>query len=84
VTNYLEAKGISSDRISASWFSEEKLVNGCGDGVPCPAPDHQLNRRTELKLIAYPDQNNSYSTPMGAKPADFQSRESAMQWFLKK
>lgn len=84
VTNYLEAKGISSDRISASWFSEEKLVNGCGDGVPCPAPDHQLNRRTELKLIAYPDQNNSYSTPMGAKPADFQSRESAVQWFLKK
>ena len=84
VTDYLEAKGINSDRVSASWFSEEKLVNDCGDGVPCPASDHQLNRRTELKLIAYSDQNKAYGAPVGASPADFKSRESMVLWFLKK
>jgi outer membrane protein OmpA-like peptidoglycan-associated protein len=84
VIHYLEAKGINSNRVSASWFSEEKLVNDCGDGIPCPAADHQLNRRTELKLVAYADQNKAYSAPVGASPADFVSRESMVLWFLKK
>jgi outer membrane protein OmpA-like peptidoglycan-associated protein len=84
VIQYLEMKGISSSRISAKWFNEEKLVNPCGDGVPCPEADHQLNRRSELKLIAFPDPTQSYSLPKGASTTDFQSREAAMGWFLKK
>lgn len=84
VIQYLEKKGISLSRISAKWFNEEKLVTPCGDGIPCPEADHQLNRRSELKLIAFPDQTQSYSLPKGATATDFQSRESAVQWFLKK
>jgi outer membrane protein OmpA-like peptidoglycan-associated protein len=84
VIQYLEKKGISSSRISAKWFNEEKLVTPCGDGVPCPEADHQLNRRSELKLIAFPDPTQSYSLPKGATATDFQSREAAMGWFLKK
>ncbi|MCE2777619.1 MAG: OmpA family protein [Algoriphagus sp.] len=83
VTQYLEKKGISSSRISAKWFNEEKLVTPCGDGVPCPEADHQLNRRSELKLIAFPDQTQSYSLPKGATTTDFQSREAAAGWFKK-
>lgn len=84
VTKYLEEKGISGGRVSSAWFSESRLINDCGDGVPCPTPKHQLNRRSELKLIAFPDQNQSYEMPIGATPGDFSNRESAMQWFLKK
>lgn len=84
VTKYLEEKGIMGDRVSSAWFSETKLVNDCGDGVPCPAPKHQLNRRSELKLVAFPDQTKSYDLPAGATPADFLSRESAAKWFEKK
>lgn len=84
VTKYLEEKGIMGDRVSSAWFSETKLVNDCGDGVPCPAPKHQLNRRSELKLLAFPDQTKSYDLPAGATPADFLSRESAAKWFEKK
>jgi outer membrane protein OmpA-like peptidoglycan-associated protein len=83
VTQYLEKKGISSSRISAKWYNEEKLVTPCGDGVPCPEADHQLNRRSELKLIAFPDQNQSYPLPKGATTTDFQSREAAAGWFKK-
>ena len=84
VIQYLEKKGVSSSRISAKWFNEEKLVTPCGDGVPCPETDHQLNRRSELKLIAFPDPNQSYPLPKGATATDFQSREAATRWFLKK
>ena len=83
VIQYLDKKGISSSRISSKWFNEEKLVTPCGDGVPCPEADHQLNRRSELKLIAFPDQNQSYPLPKGASATDFQSREAAMGWFKK-
>lgn len=84
VTKYLEEKGIMGERVSSAWFSETKLVNDCGDGVPCPAPKHQLNRRSELKLIAFPDQTKSYDLPAGASPLDFKNRETAAQWFQKK
>jgi outer membrane protein OmpA-like peptidoglycan-associated protein len=84
VTKYLEEKGINAGRVSAAWFSESKLVNDCGDGVPCPAPKHQLNRRSELKLIAFPEHGKSYEMPAGASAADFQDREAASKWFQKK
>jgi outer membrane protein OmpA-like peptidoglycan-associated protein len=83
VIQYLEKRGIPSSRISAKWFNEEKLVTPCVDGVPCPEADHQLNRRSELKLIAFPDPSQSYSLPKGATATDFQSREAATSWFKK-
>jgi outer membrane protein OmpA-like peptidoglycan-associated protein len=67
VTKYLEERGVSSDRVRAAWFSEAKLVNDCGDGIPCPDLAHQLNRRSELKLIAFPEQNLQYEWPIGAE-----------------
>jgi outer membrane protein OmpA-like peptidoglycan-associated protein len=83
VIQYLVSKGISMDRISSKWYNEEKLAIPCGDGVPCPEADHQLNRRSELKLIAFPDSSQSYPLPKGATATDFQSREAAAGWFRK-
>jgi outer membrane protein OmpA-like peptidoglycan-associated protein len=83
VTKYLEEKGVMGERVSSAWFSESKLVNDCGNGVPCPDTKHQLNRRSELKLIAFPDRTKSYELPVGASPMDFQSDESAKKWFIR-
>ena len=64
VVDYLKEQGIEKDRISAEWFGEEQLVNDCGDGKPCPEAEHQLNRRSELVLKAFTDQNKQYELPI--------------------
>jgi outer membrane protein OmpA-like peptidoglycan-associated protein len=81
VIKYLDGKGVYDDRVKAFWFSKSKLANDCGDGIPCPEDKHQLNRRSELKLVAFPDRSQSYTLPEGATVEDFQSVESARRWF---
>jgi len=48
---YLTRHGISRDRLIAKWYGESQPVNGCVDGVECSEEQHQLNRRTEFKII---------------------------------
>jgi len=48
---YLVSNGISADRLVSKYFGETHLVNQCADGVPCTEQEHQLNRRTEFKVI---------------------------------
>jgi len=48
---YLVSKGISKDRLIGKWKGETELVNGCSDGVDCSEDQHQLNRRTEFKIV---------------------------------
>jgi len=50
---YLVENGINSSRISAKGYGETQLVNSCSNGVRCSERRHQLNRRTELKIIGY-------------------------------
>lgn len=50
---YLVNKGISGDRISAIGYGETKLLNKCADNVSCSENAHQLNRRTEVKIIHF-------------------------------
>lgn len=45
--------GISMARITAKGYGEHQLVNQCADGVPCTEAEHQMNRRTEFKIIEY-------------------------------
>ena len=51
VINYLVAKGIDASRLVANWFGNTNLVNNCAPGVQCTEAQHQLNRRTEFKVI---------------------------------
>ena len=51
VVNYLVNKGISRDRLVARGYGETRLKNRCANGVECSEEDHQLNRRTEFRII---------------------------------
>ncbi|WP_228236642.1 OmpA family protein [Allomuricauda sp. M10] len=51
--DYIVSEGIDPSRIlSAIGYGEERLLNDCSDGKPCP-PDKQLmNRRSEFILVS--------------------------------
>lgn len=63
VRDYLKRYNVGNDRIRAAWYGESKLTNDCGDGVPCPEWEHQLNRRSELVLEAFSDPSKQYELP---------------------
>jgi outer membrane protein OmpA-like peptidoglycan-associated protein len=54
---YIIAKGISKDRIIAKGYGKHHLIEDCTKVAGCPTgsagdcPCHQLNRRTEVKII---------------------------------
>jgi outer membrane protein OmpA-like peptidoglycan-associated protein len=48
---YLNQLGIASSRLVARGYGERQPVNHCRDGVKCSEEEHQLNRRTEFKII---------------------------------
>lgn len=49
--DYLVSQGISRSRLSGVGYGETRLLNECADNVDCPEWKHQLNRRTEMKVI---------------------------------
>jgi outer membrane protein OmpA-like peptidoglycan-associated protein len=48
---YLIKKGILKSRIQHAFRGETALTNECGDDVPCIDRLHQMNRRTEVRII---------------------------------
>ena len=48
---YIVNRGISSHRIYATGYGENRLVNECSKGVKCNNEQHQLNRRTEFVVL---------------------------------
>jgi outer membrane protein OmpA-like peptidoglycan-associated protein len=48
---YIIAKGIPKDKIVAKGYGETRLLNNCSNEVNCTDEEHQLNRRTELKIL---------------------------------
>lgn len=82
VRDYLARYKVGAERIRLEWYGEEQLTNDCGDGVPCPEPSHQLNRRSELVLEAFPDRDKQYELPkelMGRDVCDETSLFEALQ-----
>ncbi|MEE9350532.1 MAG: OmpA family protein [Flavobacteriaceae bacterium] len=49
--DYVVSQGISSSRITGIGFGETVLLNRCADNVTCSKEEHQINRRTEMKVI---------------------------------
>ena len=47
---YLISKGIAAHRVKAEGFGESQLKNHCKDNVDCTNDEHQVNRRTEVKV----------------------------------
>ncbi|MDG1159108.1 MAG: OmpA family protein [Flavobacteriales bacterium] len=52
--NYLLAKGINNERISAVGRGESELLNECSDERDCTEDAHAVNRRTEI-IFAVPN-----------------------------
>lgn len=51
--NYIISAGISKSRITAKGYGERQLVNNCTNGAKCTEQEHQQNRRTEFKVVAF-------------------------------
>ncbi|WP_247234390.1 OmpA family protein [Telluribacter sp. SYSU D00476] len=49
---YMQRKGIEPSRMVAKGYGESELLNDCADGKDCADADHQLNRRTEFKILS--------------------------------
>lgn len=49
--NYIISQDIRADRIYAKGYGESQLLNQCKNGVKCSEEEHQLNRRTEFKVV---------------------------------
>jgi len=48
---YLYSKGIARERISGKGYGETMLINRCAENVKCTEAEHQVNRRTEFKIM---------------------------------
>lgn len=49
--DYVVSQGVARSRISGIGYGEARLLNNCSDNQPCSEDKHQLNRRTEMKVI---------------------------------
>jgi outer membrane protein OmpA-like peptidoglycan-associated protein len=53
---YIKGKIVNPERITGKGYGESKLINKCecegAKVVPCTEEEHQLNRRTEFKVIS--------------------------------
>lgn len=51
VVQWLIEQGVARERLVARGYGESKPINNCSDDVPCTEAEHQLNRRTEFRII---------------------------------
>ncbi len=52
VVRWLEDNGIERDRLVAKGYGETMNVNSCTNNIPCSEEQHQLNRRTEFRVLS--------------------------------
>lgn len=50
VVKYLTDHGIDGNRVKAVGYGESRIRNHCKDGIACSDAEHQVNRRTEVKV----------------------------------
>lgn len=61
--DYLVSKGIDPNRMLYQGFGETKLLNKCGNGVECTEEQHEVNRRSIVKVV----RKGSYNEKRGQK-----------------
>jgi outer membrane protein OmpA-like peptidoglycan-associated protein len=49
--DYVVSKGIDPDRMIQQGYGETRLLNKCGNGVPCDEAQHEVNRRSIVKVV---------------------------------
>lgn len=64
VVRWLKDQGVDGGRLTAQGYGETMNINNCTNNVPCSEGEHQLNRRTEFRVIGLTDGTQfSSSTP---------------------
>jgi outer membrane protein OmpA-like peptidoglycan-associated protein len=58
VVRWLTDKGIARDRLTARGYGETVNVNNCKNNVPCSEQEHQMNRRTEFRIVGCVGESN--------------------------
>jgi len=53
----VSTQGIDTDNITSKGYGETQLVNRCDDGFSCSETEHQMNRRTEIKITGLLDKD---------------------------
>lgn len=48
---YIVSQGINPKRLIAKGYGETRLLNRCSNGVQCTDKEHEVNRRTEFKVL---------------------------------
>lgn len=59
--DYVISKGVDPMRLLYQGYGETKLLNNCGNGVPCTEEQHEVNRRSIVKVVrkgAYKEKRN--------------------------
>ena len=60
VADYIVAQGIDAGRLSSLGYGEYRLLNKCKNEVPCSDAEHELNRRTEFKIVGITKREINY------------------------
>ena len=55
VVRWLADRGIDRDRLVPKGYGEDLPINNCTNNIPCSERDHQLNRRTEFRVLGCRD-----------------------------
>ncbi|MEM1321729.1 MAG: OmpA family protein [Bacteroidota bacterium] len=51
VVRWLTTNGIERNRLVPVGYGESRNVNDCKNNIPCSEQEHQLNRRTEFRIL---------------------------------
>ena len=49
--DYLVSKGIDPNRMLYQGYGETRLLNNCKNGVNCTEEQHEVNRRSIVKVV---------------------------------
>jgi outer membrane protein OmpA-like peptidoglycan-associated protein len=49
--DYVVSKGVDPNRLLYQGYGETRLLNNCGNGVPCAEEQHEVNRRSIVKVV---------------------------------
>ncbi|MEL6863908.1 MAG: OmpA family protein [Bacteroidota bacterium] len=65
VVRWLVNRGIDRNRLVPVGYGETRNVNGCKNNIPCSEQEHQMNRRTEFRILGT---SETYNTQQVSRP----------------
>jgi len=70
--NYIVSQGIERGRVTAKGYGESQPVNECLNTMKCSEDKHQMNRRTEFRILNLGEKTNLKSNTSKPKKLTFE------------